>query len=191
MHVLCRCRHYGEPRKRAKGIRSNQHYFALACDAQVYVSFDTKLQKLVVKKVALEHSHRIGPTVSAHYPCSRRLTDDEREEVKELLKLRPKSKLIKQHITEKYKKSVTMKDLHNIRGSIRKDYKLGRNDAQMLLDSISDKLEKDREANGGIVVDDKDQLAVLYYIISHRIWVNCFSIFQKLSCWMVLIMSIL
>ena len=35
-----RCVHYGESRHRAKGIRPNQHTFALGCTAKITVSYD-------------------------------------------------------------------------------------------------------------------------------------------------------
>jgi len=44
---------------------------------------------------------------------------------------------------------------------------MGLRDAQLVLDKLTDALQVDKGARGGVVVDDSDTLAILYYESSH------------------------
>lgn len=54
-----------------------------------------------------------------------------------------------------------------IRTKLKTDTKKGRTDAQMLLDRIEEELEKDQGAKGGVIVNENDQLSIVYYCSSH------------------------
>ena len=63
----------------------------------------------------LVHNHRIGEAIFKHYPAARRLSREEEKDVKEIIQLRPNSKLFCNLITHKYGKQLTLKDIHNIK----------------------------------------------------------------------------
>ena len=120
------------------------------------MSFDHPSQKLVVRRNDLEHNHRIGQDIFPHYPSTRRLDNSEVQEVKEIVKLAPKMKLVKRHIMKKIGKQVTLKDIQNIRTKVKTVEKNGRNDAQVLVDRLEEKLRSDEGAKGGIIVNQDD-----------------------------------
>lgn len=51
-----------------------------------------------MRESCLEHNHRVGPTIVAHYPSIRKLSTEESAAVGELLTLRPKTKHVKEMI---------------------------------------------------------------------------------------------
>ena len=122
-YLWYRCVHFGEPRKRSKGARPTQRHFSLNCSAQIYVSFDTLMQKLVVRKCELEHNHSIGPHILPHYPSMRCVDINEVSQVKKIIQLAPKPKLVKHFIMKKYGKQVTLKGVQNIRTKLKVDTK--------------------------------------------------------------------
>ena len=109
-----RCVHYGEPRKRGKGIRPTQHHFALKCPAKLYVSYNHHIEKFEVRKCNLDHCHPIGPDIMPHYPFKRRVVGDELKEIEDLISLAPKLKLVRQYILKKIGKQVILKDIQNV-----------------------------------------------------------------------------
>ena len=101
-----------------------------------------------------------------HYSSTRRLNDQEQLEVKEILALAPKVKLVKQHLAHKFHKQITLKDIQNIRGKFKNQDRNGRNDAQVLLDRLEEELHKDSGAKGGVLVNEMNQLSVVYFCSS-------------------------
>ena len=63
---------------------------------KVTVSFDRKVNKLVVRECILEHNHQTGLEIMMHYPSQRRLTNSESKEIERVLKLGVNKKLVKQ-----------------------------------------------------------------------------------------------
>ena len=61
----------------------------------------------------------------------------EQLELNEVLELRPNNKQLKDYIHSKYKKAVTLKDIQNMKLSLRKAKASGRRDEQILLDTKS------------------------------------------------------
>ena len=45
--------------------------------------------KLVVRERNLEHNHRLGLNIAAHYSANRKLTKAQKDEVNEILRLKP------------------------------------------------------------------------------------------------------
>ena len=66
-------------------------------------------KKLIVRECNLEHNHRLGKEIVAHYPSSRRLSSEEKKEVVEILSFRPNNKHLKEMIKKNYGKLVTLK----------------------------------------------------------------------------------
>lgn len=68
-----------------------------------------------------------------HYPSARKLSNDERKEVEELVKVKANTKHVRNLVVEKYGKLVTLKNIHNIKTRIRENFKGDSNDAQLVL----------------------------------------------------------
>ena len=60
-----------------------------------------------------------------------------------------------------------LKDIQNLKTKVREETRMGLRDAQIVLDKLTDALQVDKGARGGVVVDDSDTLAILYYESSH------------------------
>ena len=138
----------------------------MGCDAHLYVSFNTVTKRFIVQKCNFEYNHRIGPNIMAHYSSSRRLSDGEQAEVKDMLTLGPKVKLLKQHLMHKFQKQITLKDIQNVRGKLKNEDRKGRNDAQVIVDHLDEELQKDSGAKGGVLVNEMNQLSVVYFCSS-------------------------
>ena len=150
-------------RNQSHGIRPNQRHFSLNCPVKVTVSFDRKVNKLVVRECSLEHNHWIGLEIMMHYPTHQRLSNAESKEIKRVLDLGANKKLVKQQIQRKFGKVTTLKDIQNIRDRMKRNEQHGQRDAQIVLDKLSEALSHDPQASGGVVVDNEDNLSVLYY----------------------------
>ena len=70
-------------------------------------------------------------------------------------------------IIKKFGKQVTLKDVQNIRTKLKSAEKNGCNDAQVLVDRLKGELQCDKDARGGIIVNQDDQVSVVYYSSSH------------------------
>ena len=118
-HYSVRCVHYGVARSRSKlgskGLRPNQHHFPLGCQAKITVAYDRLNKQLAVTECSLVHNHCIGEAIFQHYPAARRLSKEEEQDIKEIIQLRPNSKLVHNLIAHKYGKQLTLKDIHNIK----------------------------------------------------------------------------
>lgn len=161
-----RCVHYGEPRKRGKGIRPTQHHFALQCPAELYISFDHRTKKFTVRRSNLDHCHPIGQDILPHYPFKRQLDSDQLKEVQGVITLGPKLKLVRQHILKQYGKKVILKDLQNIRTKIKLQAKGGHNEAQLVVNQLEDEMQRDKGSKGGVIVNEANELSIFYYASS-------------------------
>ena len=116
-----RCVHYGVARSRSKGLRPNQRHFSLGCEAKITVSYDRLSKRLAVTEFNLVHNHRVGEAIFQHHPIARRLSKEEEKDIKEIIQLRPNSKLVRNLITHKYGKQLTLKDIHNIKAKTKEE----------------------------------------------------------------------
>lgn len=164
-----RCVHYGQPRHCGKGLRPIQQSFSLGCQAKITPSYNKSLNCLVVTECCLDHNHRIGEDIYKHYPSARKLSKEEERNIAEILSLKANSKHVRQLIARKYGKFVTLKDIQNIKTKVREETRMGLQDAQLVLNQLTDALQADQGARGGVVVDDSNTLAILYYESSHMV----------------------
>ena len=118
--VVCRCIHYGQARCRSQGAHPNQRHFALSCPVTITISFDQKVQNLVVRDSCLQHNYRVGPEILMHYPSHRCFTTTESKEIEGVLSLGANKKLVKQQIQKKFGKLTTLKDIQNIQVQAKK-----------------------------------------------------------------------
>ena len=162
-YYCVRCVHYGEGRRRSKGVRPNQRHLALNCSAKLTISYDRAARCLVVRECLLNHNHRIGSEVLEQYASNRRLSLKQQHKVNEVLRLKPNNKQLKDHIHSKYRKFVTLKDIQNMKAKIKQEAKQGRRDEQILLDSLEDALKQDAAAKGGVTVTEDDQVSIVHF----------------------------
>ena len=97
--------------------------------------------KLVVRERNLDHNHRIGPDVAAHYSANRKLSKVEKETLNEILSHKPKTKHVKEMIESKYGKFVTLKDI--LKSRMKTEACGGLHDAQLLLVELEKSLKDD------------------------------------------------
>ena len=164
-----RCVHYGEPRKRGKGIRPTQHHFALQCPAELHISYDHNVKKFTVRRCNLNHCHPIGRDILPHYPFNRRLDSDQISEVRDIVALGPKLKLVRQYILRQFGKRVILKDLQNIRTKAKLQAKGSFNEAQITVNRLEEELQRDKGSKGGVIVNEANELSILYYASSHLV----------------------
>ena len=162
-YYVIACVHFGQPRKRSKGIRCNQRHLAKQCTAKIVISYDREFKCLVLMQCALEHSHRLSSEIMKHYASNRRLSLQQQQELDEVLQLRPNNKQLKDFIQAKYNKLITLKDIQNLKLLMKKKKTGGRNDEQILIDSLEDALIKDTGAKGGITVNENNEIATVSY----------------------------
>lgn len=115
--VVYVCVHYGKPRVRPTAKRPNQHYFASGCKARIVVSIDRDAEDCVVlrvKSVNVSHNHELSEKRHGYYPKNRRLSVEETEDAKKLLRLNVKPSDVKATICEATRKLVQTKDILNI-----------------------------------------------------------------------------
>ena len=118
---------------------------------------------MVIRELDIKHNHRTGSDVVQHYPFARRLSKAEQKEVEEIIGLKPDSKHVQDLISKKYGKHVTLKDIQNFKTKARERTRGGLKDAHLVLDGLTEALEADSNACGGVVVDEDDTLLILYY----------------------------
>ena len=172
-HKLCkytcvfRCVHYGEARKRGKGIRPTQHHFALKCSAELYTSYNHSVKKFTVQRCNLNHSHPIGAHIIPHYPSVRRLDGDELKEVTNVVSMGPKLKLVRQYILKQFGKQVVLKDLQNVRTKAKLESKGRPDEAQITIDRLEEEIQSDKGSKGGVIVNEANELSIFYFASSH------------------------
>ena len=128
--------------------------------------YNKGLNCLVVRECDLHHNHRTGEEIYRHYPSARRLSKDEEKDITEILGLKANSKHV-HDLVRRYGKFVTLKDIQNLKTKVREETRMGLQDAQLVLDKLTDALRADQGACRGVVVDDSNTLAILYYESSH------------------------
>lgn len=84
----------------------------LDCPVKITVILERSLE-LVVKEIALEHSHPVSKASFMLEPENRRLTEDEKRVARQFHAVGADKKRIRQHILDKYGKTLTRHDLNN------------------------------------------------------------------------------
>ncbi|XP_078703251.1 uncharacterized protein LOC144928580 [Branchiostoma floridae x Branchiostoma belcheri] len=152
------CIHGGKPRSRSTGIRPNQSSFKFGCPAKVYVSSDRKSGKLIVKTLRSDHNHSVSREIKDMYPPQRRLYGNTRKEACNLTALGVDVKVLREYIHERSGKLTTLKDLHNLRASLRE----GEVEADAVIRTLQDFMELDEENRVGLVLKDDNTLDSLF-----------------------------
>ncbi|XP_067870466.1 uncharacterized protein [Heterodontus francisci] len=135
---LC-CVHYGQPRIRSTGVRPNQRYLALGCEAFISVKFDTIKIKLCVSSYHLVHTgHVLDPECLRFYARRRQLNQDERQKVEELVKLQAGNKQLKDYIERSFNKTVTLSDIRNVKSRLKR----GGDKVDALCETVTEELPR-------------------------------------------------
>ena len=74
---------------------------------------------LEVTKGHLHHNHILRPERAAMYASNRRLGENEREALKQILPLNPAVAKLKEYCSATFNKPVTLKDVHNLKSQLK------------------------------------------------------------------------
>ncbi|XP_067912888.1 zinc finger SWIM domain-containing protein 3-like [Heterodontus francisci] len=148
------CVHYGQPRIRSTGVRPNQRYLAMGCEAFITVKFDTFKNRLCITDYRLVHTgHVLVPECLRIYVRRRQLNQDERQKIEELVKLQAGNKQLKDNIQRPFNKTVTLSYIRNLKTQL----KAGGDS----MDALCDTLEKIQQ-DGAIVHVGMQENCILY-----------------------------
>ncbi|XP_052123530.1 uncharacterized protein LOC113213580, partial [Frankliniella occidentalis] len=129
------------------------------CEAFVHLTRQSKIGKLKVYKLRLDHNHDCNEVTVSGYPESRRLSDSSKANVLEYSKLKAKPTLVKPLLrqSEGLNKIILSRDISNVRLVVSTKAKLllrnGRSDEQMLIDKLAEVHAKDPNAVSHIEFD--------------------------------------
>ena len=114
-------------------------------------------QKLEVVKAHDEHNHQISRELYNHFRRQRRLDGQNKEEVKEPIRLKANKKLIQQKIEQATGRPITMKDIQNLPTQTRKEHNSNE------LDVVVNFLQKDPNSTIEVTVDKNNEFKCLFY----------------------------
>ncbi|KAL3191943.1 hypothetical protein MRX96_059446 [Rhipicephalus microplus] len=155
------CKHAGERRCTATGVRPQQRTMKQGCPATVVIAARWTSQQLEITKIDCNHNHEVNKEIFQLYPENRRLTHHEKEYVLALLDLNVLPNVIAGKLAEKTGKVVTTQDLHNVKRNCH-----GRDEAEQLLQEI----EKCRQQHWAKIIpitDENEELQILFIQTPH------------------------
>ena len=91
------------------------------------------------------------------------------KEVQGIVALGPKLKLVRQYILKQFGKKVILKDLQNVRTKAKLQTKGSCDEAQITINRLEEEMQKDRVSKGGVIVNEANELSILYYASSHLV----------------------
>ncbi|XP_023311864.1 uncharacterized protein LOC108914561 [Anoplophora glabripennis] len=112
------CIHGGQkfrPNKNNKSIRKHEGTLKQNCPAEINVKISDDGKSLLIKSMNINHNHEI-PTeeIFKHLPKQRRLSDEHKKCVLEMMKLKINKKLLQADLVEKTGNSILLRDISNI-----------------------------------------------------------------------------
>lgn len=128
--------------------------FQRNCPAVFNVGVDETGHNLIIKSIIHEHNHQRSKNLFRHYPRNRRLTEEEKSKIAELLDLEANRVKVKNLMENETKKVILMKNLDNCKT------KKGK---QNLLIPTLQKLEKKFNAEW-YLYEDKETFAGLFFV---------------------------
>ena len=114
-------------------------------------------QALEVSKVHDEHDHQTSRELFNHLPRQRRLVGQDKEEIKEAIRLKANNKLIQQKIELSTGRPITMKDIQNLQAQTRKEHNSNELDAVVIF------LKKDSNSIVEVTVDKSNEFECLFF----------------------------
>jgi len=85
----------------------------------------------------------------------RRLSEQQQEEIQDVLTPRPNNKLLLSMVEKKFGKFMTLRDIQNLKARITKKTTSGHKDAENTLPFLSNPLLEKPDNRGGVAVDKK------------------------------------
>lgn len=118
--------HSGDPDKiryKGKGIREKQRYQAKNCPWQLRLNYDAKTNIYLIKHIFNDHNntHPLTEVFYQSHPKQRKLNEEEKETVIQMINAKAKPAVIVESIKNKTGKIITTKDVNNIKQSVNKE----------------------------------------------------------------------
>ena len=104
-----------------------------------------------------EHDHQTSRELFNHLPRQRRLVGQDKEEIKEAIRLKANNKLIQQKIELSTGRPITMKDIQNLQAQTRKEHNSNELDAVVIF------LKKDSNSIVEVTVDKSNEFECLFF----------------------------
>ena len=86
----------------------------MKCPFHVKFGLSDDGKSLMVTSMETNHNHSVNETSYKHLPRQRKLDDEEKNKMVELLNLKSNKKLIQDHFQRTTGKVITMRDIHNV-----------------------------------------------------------------------------
>ena len=117
--LLLSCKFGGEPRKRTDRIRKTKT-FRQGCPFEIYITLAADGQSLEVNRIKELHNHELGKELYERLPRQRAVSEEDKIEMENAIKLKANSKLLRQKIEQSTGKEVTLKDIANMKQKTKK-----------------------------------------------------------------------
>ncbi|KAF5293516.1 hypothetical protein FQA39_LY03001 [Lamprigera yunnana] len=118
-YIKYACIHGGQPfrpknkQSSIKNCRNHDGTYKQDCNASITVGLKDRM--LVIKNILNNHNHEIPTSeIFRQLPKQRRLSNDNKSNVKKLMRLKVNKKLLQAHLIQQTGNSILLKDLSNI-----------------------------------------------------------------------------
>ncbi|XP_037041701.1 uncharacterized protein LOC119078304 [Bradysia coprophila] len=155
----------GEKKKsRSRGKRHNNKSLRNDCPSFIMLRASKDGKDLEVVGVNNEHNHDCSSAVNENLPHQRKLPEDLKQEVVEMMLLHIDRKKIIEYVKKKTNKSITVKDLFNLKAKYKNfNFKLERSKEEILESMGLSPSTDERYENDGIMDDESKEWMGLCY----------------------------
>ena len=154
--LLLSCKFGGEPRKRTDRIRKTKT-FRQGCPFEIYIRLAADGQSLEVNRIKELHNHELAKELYERLPRQRAVSEEDKIEMENAIKLKANSKLLRQKIEQSTGKKVTLKDIANMKQKTRQDF--NRND----LDSVINYLRQQKGSTAEVIINQENNFEGLFF----------------------------
>lgn len=154
--LLLSCKFGGEPRKRTDRIRKTKT-FRQGCPFEIYIRLAADGQSLEVNRIKELHNHELAKELYERLPRQRAVSEEDKIEMENAIKLKANSKLLRQKIEQSTSKKVTLKEIANMKQKTRQDF--NRND----LDSVINFLRQQKGSTAEVIINQENNFEGLFF----------------------------
>ena len=154
--LLLSCKFGGEPRKRTDRIRKTKT-FRQGCPFEIYIRLATDGQSPEVNCIKELHNHELAKELYERLPRQRAVSEEDKIEMENAIKLKANSKLLRQKIEQSTSEKVTLKDIANMKHETRQDF--NRND----LDSVISYLRQQKGSTTEVIINQENNFEGLFF----------------------------
>ena len=154
--LLLSCKFGGEPRKRTDRIRKTKT-FRQGCPFEISIRLAADGQSLEVNRIKELHNHELAKELYERLPRQRAVSEEDKIEMENAIKLKANSKLLRQKIEQSTGKKVTLKDIANMKQKTRQDF--NRND----LDSVINYLRQQKGSTAEVIINQENNFEGLFF----------------------------